>query len=175
MFTRNDEMIQARKILQQAKARPVVGTVLTGLKGLPVRIHCQIERGTQHDIFAYATMVHLMEELTTNGQQWYLRDFASQELNGTKIILVAAARDKLLTLYAEHSVLSVCDVLPVKSLRIAKSAESKRSMHAEIVEMVSDDVLKLCADYAEAAMDENVVPEEMEEVLQNFYTACNEA
>lgn len=172
MFTVDPQIVKARKMLNRAQEKPPAGTILTGLKGLPVRIHCQLARGSDSDIFAYATLVHLMEDLTSEKQRWYLRDFASTELAGTKIILVQKARDQLIREFAKHPILHECDVLPVKSLRVLRLAASKLSLEAEIAELATPHMTEICSYFAEAALAGDT--ERTEGARRDFYSVINE-
>lgn len=173
MFTVNPQLNKARQILSRTQEKPKPGTILSGLKGLPVRIHCQLARGSDTEIFAYATLVPLLEDLTTDRQRWYLRDYASTDLAGTKVILTQKSRDQLINEFASHPVLEDCDVLPVKSLRIIRLAASKLSMEAEIAEMLNGTALELCAEYARIALSGDA--EATEAIRADFYKAFNEA
>lgn len=174
MFTRNSDVARARKILIQSQEKPVVGTVLRGLKGLPVRVHCQLVRGSATEIFAYATLLPLNEDLTANGQKWFLRDFASQELAGTKVVLCQKARDRLLRIYDKHPIFNECDVLPVQALKVVKIAASNRSVEADIIDKVPDNILDVCAEFARIAMDAELPEEQLAVAQANFYEILDE-
>lgn len=153
MFTKNHELIDVRKAAVRAMERPQVGTVLRTIHGrLPVRVHCQVARGTDSEIFAYATLLPLNPELTANGQKWYLRDVASTELAGTKVVLSPKAKSRLLRAYHNDEIFSECDVLPVHSLRVTRIAASRRSLEADIVDMPTADTLELCRELARILM-----------------------
>lgn len=173
MFTKNSDVVNALRIRRAIAEKPEAGLILHGLNNLPVRIHCQIMRGKAAEIFAYATMVPLMPELSINGQHWFLRDYASVDLTGTKMILNSRARDTLLDKYADHLILSNVDVLPVTSIKVIRPAASGKSYEVEIQEYANDDVLELCAQYAKIALEGDEVA--TEKARQDFYTTFNEA
>ncbi len=174
MFSRKTDVIQARRTHVQTLRKPEVGTLLHGLRNMPVRVHLQVARGTESDIFAYATLVPLNPELTTTNEQWFLRDYASQELVGTKVILSQKARDGLLRRYDNHPVLNECDVLPVNSLKVVRMAASGKSLEADIATHVSAVMLELCAHFATAAMACNGDAECLSKIQEDFYAAVQD-
>jgi hypothetical protein len=173
MFTKNSDVVNAMRLRRAVAEKPEAGLILSGLRNLPVRIHCQIMRGKASEIFAYATMVPLMPELSAEGQHWFLRDYASVDLAGTKMILNSRSRDLLLDLYADHPILSCVDVLPVTSIKVIRPAASGKSFEVEIEEHVKDEALELCAQYAKIALDSDEVA--TEKARQDFYAAFREA
>jgi hypothetical protein len=172
MFDKTSPIMQTLRSRRAAAAKPEAGAILKGLRNLPVRIHCQLAHGKTDEIFAYATMVPLMPELVANGQTWFLRDFASTDLAGTKMILNSKSRDALLDKFADHPILSEVDVLPVAGIRVIRPAASGKSFEVEIHEYLSDEELELCAQYAKIALEGD--EEATEKARQDFY-AVHEA
>ena len=170
MFTVNQKVKEARKLSVQSLERPKIGTVLRTINGrMPVRVHCQLARGSEVDIFAYATLQSLNTDLTATGQRWFLRDLACTDPSGTKVVLTAKTRDRLLKAFDGHPVFEDCDVLPVMALRVTKISASGRSVEAEIAEMATKAVVAVCSDYAKIMLDPAVSDDEKRLACDEFY------
>lgn len=159
MYSHSNTLAHAYAAVLAQTEQPVPGTVIRGLRGLPIRVHCQLKKtldgrepapSATPEIFAYATVVPLRDGLSAANARHYAQDFASLDFHGTKAVLLSNSRTKLLRSVAEEPILRTCDVLPVRSLRVVAQSTSGRALKVEVQEYCTEEELDICAGVVEA-------------------------
>lgn len=192
MYSQSTVLASAYAAVLAQTEQPVPSTIIRGLRGLPIRIHCQLKRPadgrapeptTTPEIFAYATIVPLRDGLSATNARHYAQDFGSLDFHGTKAVLLSNSRSKLLRSVADEPILRTSDVLPVKSLRVVAQSSSGRALKVEVQEYCTEEELDICASVVEAYRrmdDAKGTPAEKQtadfyaETLQLFYAHFEE-